>query len=99
MIGMRIISLRIREFRENLSWEGRTYLTSVYEIPYISECTVKPYDILSVTKAFSVKSVNSVTQYVICHLVMHNSDFILHRAPRCVKLNFYERSELLITAE
>jgi len=55
---------------------------------------------LSVKKAFLVKSVNSVTQYVICHLVMHNSDFILHRALGCVKLNFYEQSELLlITAE
>jgi len=57
---------------------------------------VKPYDILSVNKAFLVKSVNCVTQYVICHLVMHNSDFILYSAPRCVKLKFYERSELLL---
>ena len=57
---------------------------------------MKPYDIMSVKKAFLVKSVNCVMQYVICHLVMHNSDFILHRASRCVKLNFYERSELLL---
>ena len=90
---MHVISLRIREFRENRGWESCTYLTSVYEIPYISVSTVKPYDILSVKKAFLVKSVKFITQYVICHLVMHNSDFILLGAPRCVKLKFHERSE------
>jgi len=92
MRDMHIISLHIRESRDNRGWEGRTYLTGVCEIPHISECTVKPYNILSVTKTFLVKTVNCVTQYVICHLVMHNSDFILHSAPRCVKLKFYEQS-------
>jgi len=63
---MHIISLLIREFRENRGWEGHTYLTSVYEIPYISECTVKTYDILESKEGLLSKVCEQ--RHTICNL-------------------------------